>query len=532
MRKLHKAALAAVLVLTFVAGGFVFPSARDVAGPQLFKQVFNLVSNRYVDSLDTSAIYEKAARGLVDELKDPYAALYDPDQLKEFATMTEGHYAGVGMLVEDQQGTVVVSRVFPHTPAEEAGILQGDRIVGVDGKSTAGWSLTRVTNNLKGAPGSKVSASFSRPGVETPIVAHFTRAIIHIPAVPYATLVSGDIGYIPILQINETAAQETRDAVEKLESEGAKSIILDMRGNGGGIVTQAIDIANLFLPQGSLVATQKERGGDDMDYTADRPPVALALPLVVLQDGQSASATEIITGALQDHDRALVVGTRSFGKGLVQSVYQLDGGYALKMTTGKWYTPSGRTIHRDRKLVNGHLVLEDTMSADSAGADDQSTEGRPVYHSDDGRVLYGGGGITPDVVVKPDTLSGAEQKLVKEMIPHSQDVYLTLYKYAFQLKSQVKPGFSVGPQWREEFYRRLDAAGVKLDRGDYDAAHDYVDRILEDKVATLAFGDAVAKRQELDEDAQLDKAVQLLRQATTQKALFASASAAHPGTRN
>ncbi|HEU0055208.1 MAG TPA: S41 family peptidase, partial [Longimicrobium sp.] len=353
---LKKIGFGATVVFAFALGAFMRPTAKQMASPDLFNQVFKLVSNRFVDSLDTSALYDKAARGLVEQLHDPYADLYDPEQLKEFAVMAEGHYAGVGMLVEDQNGSVVVSRVFPHTPAEEAGIQEGDHIVGLDGQTVAGWSLTKVTNGLKGPEGTKVTATFSRPGALAPIVAHFTRRIIHIPAVPFTSMLPGGIGYIPLQQFNETAGLETRNAVQALTAQGARGIVLDMRGNGGGLVNEAVKVANLFLAQGSQVAAQRERGREPLIYVAREQPLAPSLPLIVLVDSTSASATEIVTGALQDHDRALVVGTRTFGKGLVQSVFDLDDGYALKLTTGKWYTPSGRTIHRDRVMMDGRLV--------------------------------------------------------------------------------------------------------------------------------------------------------------------------------
>src|SRR5512135_3585645 len=177
--RLHRFGFVDAVVGAFGLGAFVRPSSSQMASPRLFDDVFRFVSNRFVDSLDNSALYEKAARGLVDELHDPYAELYDPDQLKEFAVMAEGRYAGVGMVVEDQNGATVVSRVFPHTPAEEAGVEEGDRIVALNDSSTTGWSLTRVTNTLKGPENTRVTATFNRPGVAKAIVVHFTRRLIH-----------------------------------------------------------------------------------------------------------------------------------------------------------------------------------------------------------------------------------------------------------------------------------------------------------------------------------------------------------------
>ena len=518
MRHLKKFGFVAAIVAAFGVGAFVRPSASQMASPKLFDDVFQRVSQHFVDSLDNSALYEKAARGLVEELHDPYADLYDPEQLKEFAVMAEGHYAGVGMVVEDQNGAIV-ARVFPHTPAEEAGVQEGDHIVALNDSSTTGWSLDKVTKTLKGQEGTKVRATFSRPGVTKPIVIEFTRRVIHIPAVPYATVLPGGIGYIPLQQFNETAGQETADALRNLTAQGARSIVLDMRGNGGGLVNEAVKVANIFLPQGAEVAAQRERGRNPLVYVARSQPLAPALPLVVLVDSTSASATEIVTGALQDHDRALVVGGRTFGKGLVQSVYDLEDGYALKLTTGKWYTPSGRSIHRDRKVIDGRLILVDSAVADSGKAIPQ-----PTYKSDAGRVILGGGGIVPDVVVKQDTFTLAEKKLQEDLKPKSREVYLAVYKYAWDLKSQVKrPDFVVTPAMREGLRQRLAAAGVQVPVADWQAAGDFVDRILADRVVGFAFGDAATLRRDFSDDAQLTRAVDLLRNGSTQRALFAAA---------
>ena len=521
---LKKLGFGATVVFAFALGAFMRPSKSQMASPALFNQVFKLVSTRFVDSLDTSALYDRAARGLVEELHDPYADLYDPDQLKEFAVMAEGRYAGVGMLVEDQNGAVVVSRVFPHTPAEEAGIQEGDHIVGLDGQSTSGWSLNKVTAGLKGPEGTQVTATFSRPGSPAPIVAHFTRRIIHIPAVPFATVLPGGVGYIPLQQFNETAGEETANAVRTLTAQGARGIVLDMRGNGGGLVSEAVKVANLFLPQGAQVAAQRERGREPLIYVAREQPLAPTTPLIVLVDSTSASATEIVTGALQDHDRALVIGTRTFGKGLVQSVFDLDDGYALKLTTGKWFTPSGRSIHRDRVMLDGRLVV-DTTHADSVKT---AAERAAVYHSDSGRRLFGGGGIVPDVTVRQDTLTLAEQKLVKDLLPKSRDLYLAIYKYGWELKSQVKPDFTVTPAMREALRQRLQTAGVQVPAADWQAGGTWVDRLLGDRIARFAFGDSTALRREYDDDAQLVRAVDMLRRGPTQQALFALANGVKP----
>ena len=516
----QRAAIAGVLLLPLLAGAFFLDSVQNRRGARLFDQVLTLVSGRYVDSLNAGALYEKAARGLVREIEDPYAALYSPAELRAFTLTTGGRYGGLGMMVEDQQGIVVVSRVYPHTPAEGAGVREGDRIVGVEGTPTRGWKLAQVTDSLKGEPGTKVHVTFGRPGVEAPINVEFTRAVIHIPAVPYAMMFDGKVGYIPLLQFNETAADEVERSVKRLSAEGARGLVIDLRGNGGGIVDQAISISNLFLKSGQEIASVRGRVGEDQIYEASGNPMAPTIPLVVLTDGYTASASEIVTGALQDHDRALVVGTTSFGKGLVQSLFPLDGGWALKLTTAKWYTPSGRSIQKERKLVDGRLVeVVDSMETDSA------RKARPVYRSDAGRVVYGGGAITPDIIVRPDTLNDIEQRFLRTVSQKSQEFYVALYDYAFDLKGTVKPGFQVQPEWRDELFSRITKAGVEIERPLYDSASTEVDRLIGDRVARLAFGDSTAKRREIGDDSQLVRALEIIRRGETQQDLFAGAPA-------
>ncbi|HEU5480692.1 MAG TPA: S41 family peptidase, partial [Candidatus Tumulicola sp.] len=358
--------------------------------------------------------------------------------------------------------------------------------------------------------GTSVRVSFARPGVTAPIGLTFTRAVIHIPAVPFAMMFDGKVGYVPLQQFNETSADEFENAVRRLTHDGAHGLVIDLRGNGGGIVDQAIAISNLFLRNGQQIASVRARGGDTQVYLAKGDPVAPTIPLVVLTDGYTASASEIVAGALQDHDRALVLGTTSFGKGLVQSLFPLDGGWALKLTTAKWYTPSGRSIQKERKFIDGRLIDEpDSVETDSA------RRARPTFKSDAGRVVYGGGGITPDIVVRPDTLDSTEQEFVKAVTPKSQEFYVTLYNYAFELKNHVQPDFTVSQQWRDELYKRLAAAGVTVDRGLYDRASSEVDRLLSDRVARLAFGDSTAKRRELDDDVQLERAIEIIRKGQT-----------------
>lgn len=520
----RKAILVGVVALPLVAGGFVLQTRVVRGGEALLDQVLQLVSERYVDTLNTGQLYEKAARGLVKELNDPYSELFTPKELKAFTTSTNGHYGGLGMQIEPQQNQIVISKVFPNTPAEAGGVREGDRIVQIDTLQVHNWTTQQAQDVLMGTPGTKVTVKFGRPGVATPIEVHFTRAVIHVPAVRYAISFGPNgekVGYIPLDRFNETAAEEVQDAVRSLQKQNVRGIVLDFRGNPGGILDQSLAISNLFLKDGQEIASIRARNGQTQPYVAHGNPTVPSTPLVVLTDEYTASASEIVAGALQDHDRALILGQTSFGKGLVQSVFNLDGGYALKLTTAKWYTPSGRSIQKERKFENGHFV----ETADTTAESESVKKNRPAYKSDAGRVVYGGGGITPDIIVPDDTLTSAEQRLAKTLAAKQQDFYTTFYDYSLELSKHVSPDFTVPAQWREELYRRLQAKGVTLDKKEYDASSRYVDRLLEQRVARFAFGDSAAKRRDLPYDAPLRKAIDLLDKGTTQKELFAIASA-------
>jgi carboxyl-terminal processing protease len=522
MKLSRKAAIAGVVLLPVIGGGFLLQSRSAVRGSQLLDQVLTLVSDRFVDTLATSELYEKAARGLVKQLNDPYSELFSPKELKQFNTSTGGKYGGIGMQIEPQNNQIVISTVFPNTPAENAGVREGDHIIGVDSIDTRGWTTQQMSDYLTGTPGTKVTVRFARPGVATPLVVNFTRAVIRIPAVNFAIMFDDKIGYLPVQRFNETSAEEVAEAVQRLSNEGAKGIVLDMRGNPGGILDQSLAMANLFLQPGQEIATVRARNGESQDFRARGKPLLPTTPVVVLTDGSTASAAEIVSGALQDHDRALVVGQPTWGKGLVQSVFNLDGGYALKLTTAKWYTPSGRSIQKERKYENGHFVEE---KPDTAPMTEAQKKARPAYKSDAGRIVYGGGGITPDVLVQEDTLTVAEQAFNKAIAPKSQEVYVALYDYALDLSKNVPKNFTVQQSWLDEFYKRIKASGVDLDKPQYDAARRYVSRVLEQRIARFAFGDSTAKRRDLPYDAPLRTALDLLEKGNSQKDLFALAAA-------
>ena len=279
--------------------------------------------------------------------------------------------------------------------------------------------------------------TFARPGVPSPINANFTRAVIHIPAVPYTLSLGNKIGYIPLQLFNENAAENVAAAVKQFQAAGrARHHPRHARRSGRHSHAERARSRTCSSSRAQQIAAVKGREGPPEVDVANAAPIAPTIPLIVMTDERTASASEIVAGALQDHDRALVVGQTSFGKGLVQGVYPLDGGYALKLTTGKWFTPSGRTIQRPRKFVNGQFV-ETPPDTNETNATKKT---RPAYKSDGGRVVYGGGGITPDVIVQDDTLTTAEQQFTKAIAPKGQDFITVLTDYSMELAKTVDAG--------------------------------------------------------------------------------------------
>jgi carboxyl-terminal processing protease len=479
-------------------------------GARLLDQVVARLQREAIDSLSLDEIYERAARGLVRQVDDPYATLFSPGEMQRFSRESLGNsYGGVGLLIEDQEGQIVVTKVFPDTPGEQGGVVAGDRLLEVDGQPVRGLKLDQVSRRLLGKPGTPVDVALTREGVNDPIRYRLTRATVHVPGVPYAMLFSGHVGYVSLQRFNDVAGEELARAVQGLVSRGAKSLVLDLRGNPGGDLEQSIRVTNLFLPPNEDVVTVRYRNRPVEVRRTSAPPIMPNLPLIVLTDSNTASASEIVAGALQDHDRAVLLGTTSFGKGVVQTLYPLDGGWTLKLTNAKWYTPSGRSIQRDR---GDH---------DSLPAADTT---RPVYKSVHGRTVLGGGGIVPDVVVSSDTLTTAEQLLQRSLAAKARETNTTLLQMARELRARVRYDFTVQAAWRDTLYKRLAQSGVELNRQQYDASRSLVDRLLEQRVSRAAFGDSAAFRRWAPDDAQLRRALELLGSAKSQEELLAVAA--------
>jgi carboxyl-terminal processing protease len=528
---------AAIAVISFFSGGWLLQ--RGTGDQAVFRQarifddVLNHVRHFYVDSVPEADLYKKATDGLLTELKDPYSVLLVEDDFKELTEKTSGNYAGLGIQIDVREGWITVVAPLPESPAERAGIQTGDLIIEVDGKSTHDWKSEAAVKALRGQAGSKVKILVRRPGLADPIPYELTRAAIHVRSVPPGTMFDGGVGYISLNPVSETSAQELENEIAALKKKGMKSMLLDLRNNPGGLLDQGVKVADLFLDPGQeIVSTRGRSRGSTRQFFDSDAQLDPALPIVVLVSEGTASAAEIIAGALQDHDRALVVGTPTFGKGLVQTLYPLGESTALKLTTARWFTPSGRTIQRvaSDELDQVRQAMADMdPRAPRDSASDSAMAARPVFKTDAGRTVRGGGGIVPDVVVRPDTFTVAEREFVKAVGEKAAAYRDALTGYALELKEQkavTSEQFTVTPAMRQAFYDRLAKKGVVVTPATYEAASPFIDQQLGYEISRYTFGRPAESRRRWQDDLQLQEALRLLRRAATPKDLLTLASAA------
>ncbi len=528
--------IALVALISFFSGGWLLQ--RGVASDgnvyqqaRLFDDVLGHVNTYFVDSIGETDLYQKATRGMLEQLMDPYSVLLTGDDYKALTEQTSGNYAGLGIQIDVRDGWITVVAPLPETPAERAGIETGDQIIEVDGKSTEGWKNDQAVKALRGEAGSKIVITVRRGGIPEPIKYRLTRAQIHMKSVPAGTMFEGGVGYISLNPVSETSAEELRQEIAGMKTRGMKSLILDLRGNPGGLLDQGVKVADLFLDnRQEIVSTRGRARGSTKEFFDEARQAWPDLPIVVLVNDGTASAAEIIAGALQDHDRAVVVGAPTFGKGLVQTLFPLGEGVALKLTTARWFTPSGRTIQRiakdeeDQAIQAAQAVVSDTvLGAPDKESTDSALKERPIFHTDAGRVVRGGGGIVPDLVIRPDTLTGAEREFAKALgngLPQYRDALTTIALEAKKVSSIKSETFKVTPAMRQQVFARLLAKDVKITPEVFNGAGALIDEQLGDEITRYVFGRPAEFRRRAARDLQMQTAMGLLRKAQTPKQLL------------
>lgn len=520
------------VVLFFLAvltGGIIYDDLSASSGDdpyqaiKLLNEAIHQVSDKYVDSIPSDSLYMRALNGMLLSL-DPYSQLLSPKDYEDLQIHTQGNYEGLGIRIDIVDQVLTVISPIEGTPAYKAGLLPGDRIVSVDGVPTRGWTEEKAVQELRGPQGSEVKLSIAREGLDEPLEVTIERRPIALAAVPYAFMLTDGIGYVRFTQFSEHGRDEIRDAVRRLEKQGMRSLVLDLRDNPGGLLDQAIEVTDLFLPRGAeIVSTRGRMSESDRVYDARDNDDFSVHPMIVLVNQASASASEIVSGALQDHDRALLVGQTTWGKGLVQSLFPLDDGYFLKLTTARYYTPSGRSIQRDESLdidFNELVWPEEIPSAEEAApGESQDVPDSLVFKTDMGRTVYGGGGVMPDVVVRAGEIAEVSRELLKEIF-----VKNAFFSFAVTFRAthpSIPRDYQPDDAVLESFRTYLrEVKTIDFSDEAFDSERQYMIDFLRYTLISQYHGEGVARQAVLRADLPLSKAVDLLSEADTLADLF------------
>ena len=359
---------------------------------RIFTEALSAVEQQYVEKLDSERLVYGAIEGMLRTL-DPHSSFLDPKAYQQMRERQQGQYFGIGISIVSLDGDITVTSVFEQSPAYRSGIRRGDIIVRIKGQDTKGWTNDQAVKELKGPKGTTVQFDIRRPGASNTIDFTVERDQVNIPTVRASFMLPNGVGYVRLQDFSETSNDELSAALTKLRGQGMQKLMLDLRDNPGGPLDQAIAVSNQFLPRGDMIVYTRGRTANaDQDFHAEENGAYQKLPLVVLVNRQSASASEIVSGAVQDHDRGLVVGETTFGKALVQSLYRISNQSGLALTTGRYYTPSGRLIQRPWDGTFDEYLTYALRSQEGAREHDASE----LKYTDAGRKVYGGGGIEPD----------------------------------------------------------------------------------------------------------------------------------------
>lgn len=528
------AALIAV-TLSALLGGLVGSSvatAQDEVTQQyrIYTEALAAVEREYVEAVPVERLVHSSIDGLLHTL-DPHSSFFDS---REYAAMRErqsGSYAGLGVTIASIDGDISIQAIFEGSPAYKSGLRRGDVIARVEGEDMKGWTTQQAVSRLKGHKGTPVNISIRRRGYEGFIEMKVVRDEVNITTVRGAFMIDQETGYVKLAEFSETSDKELETALEQLAAKGMKRLMFDLRDNPGGLLDQAIRISNRFLPKGDLIVYQRGRvPNSDQDYHATEASEYTKLPLVVMVNRNSASASEIVSGALQDHDRALIVGETTFGKALVQSVYRVAGDAGVAVTTGRYYTPSGRLIQRpwdgsfDEYLM--YSLKDQTEEKERSVAD--------LKYTDGGRKVYGGGGIQPDKFLAGPVEGFAPTQFGRQLYARQE-----FAKFADQFRAQgdtrladanknkkeIARGFTITETMMSDFRKMLDSQKVKIDDAAFARDAAFVRAMIHYDIDLALFGIAEARRNLIMQDPQAQFALSQFDEA----ARLTSLSRAKPG---
>ena len=513
---------AAVVMLSAGLGGVLGKSAlatedRVPAHYKTFTAALSAIEAEYAEPVESDRLVYGAINGMLQTL-DPHSSFMDPKTYAQMRERQEQRYYGLGITIQSVDRNITVVRVFEGSPAHQKGLRRGDVIAKAADQDMAGWTTDQAVQKLRGPKGTFATITVKRPGVDEPLVMDVMRDQVSIPSIPAHFITSNDVGFIRLEDFAEHTDDELGEALQDLKAKGMKRLVLDLRGNPGGLLDQAIRVSNRFLARGELIVYTRGRvDNSDEDYRATRQSDFLDVPMVVMVNRNSASASEIVSGALQDHDRALVVGETTFGKALVQSVYRISQGAGLALTTARYYTPSGRLIQRpwDGAFDEYLTYTMRDQSARQHNADE-------LKLTDGGRKVYSGGGIEPD-----ERFDGPVEGFNPTRFGRSIFARQLFAGYAERFFAEgdtrpgtkgkdrraVAPGFSVDDPMLADFQKYVEGRRVKMDQAAWTQDKPFLTAMLRYEIDLAVFGAGVARRRLLEVDPQAQYALGLFPKA-------------------
>ena len=504
---------------------------------EIFTKILEKVSQNYVNEVDTHKLMKKAIDGMLSEL-DPHSQYLDGLDYEDLMVSTRGEFGGLGMLISFRDNFPTVMSPIDGTPAERAGIRGGDQIVEIEGQNTAGWTVDKAVGQLRGEPGTKIKFRIRHPNDTDNTSTEYVlvREVINVSSVPYHGMLKEGVGYIRVSNFAQKTAQEMETSLEELEGKGMRALVLDFRSNPGGLLQTATEVSELFLEKDKLLVYTKGRlANSNRKYYSANRSVHTGYPIIVMVNGASASASEIFAGAMQDWDAAFVVGQTSYGKGTVQTVFKLSDTEAVKLTTAKYYTPSGRSIHKDENdhpheadeiasLTDGGSDVDNVAPDAPDTKSDANTElkevkeakEKPVFYTSSNRVVYGGGGITPDLELSPREYTELQRNLEKDYLGFSFAMdYLKKH-------NDVKQDFTTTDAVLNDFYKFLEAKKFQYKKEDLTPENvDYIRTMVAREVVNAKFGRNAMYKVVVDQDPEVKEVLQMLEKHPTLKSLFA-----------
>ncbi len=495
-RRFVYAASGVVILVAVLAGvaflGSVLAYAKNGFGQyDVFTQVLKFINDNYVEDVEAEKLMDGAISGMLEKL-DPHSTYLDAERNSRMQERNRGNFEGIGISFAIVDGDLTVISAIEGTPSHRLGLRPGDIITRIDGKSAKGIKEDEVVEKLRGPRGTSVHVTIARPGIDEPLEYDIVREKIPIFSVPYAFMIRPGVGYVRMIRFSATTTEELASALEKLKAEGMKQLVLDLRLNAGGFLNEAIQVADLFLPAGKKIVYTRGRlpdSNEDYYSTGEGRGDFTGFPLIVMVDHGSASASEIVSGAVQDWDRGLVVGETTFGKGLVQRQYPLKNGGALLLTVARYYTPAGRLIQRDYSDRDKYL-MEDAEEIE-AEAEADTTKDRPVFHTSAGRIVYGGGGITPDIRIdKPYPYPRLQMDLDRNRAYFEfASRYVSQHGMKFSRFDEFDAAVRIDDDVVSDFRSFLDEKKIAYDADSLGSQGDFVRRSIKAELARSLFGE-------------------------------------------